>query len=518
MYIANRTVVGNMPPRERSGRIIDLIKFVENDPLYIQTYFPCSFTEVSGKLSISKKICADYMKYDPYMKELEKRKWIQWDMRLDKWNIEKWIQGKDPVYDKLTALKRLCLDETLKDQYGIQDEWKSFNEIKDKIKRAEIKQKIPYYFDLKRLCSLPEERTLLPKPLIYPDTLISSKRRISTGKRLERKRKRSRIGDTPLSSDHGTTDHENERQCAVAHKRVKGQRVLSPALPCSDDEMENDIQYIGTVSQTSKIAPNSSSTSRTPAPNPRSAEAWYMAQDVRNRSKSGIAPRRMTEVGSDSTSTSGSDASSTSVMDEGSPSSKQITIQSARMKINDTAQSHSEANRVQTCFQSTSPKKHSQPSNRSLGPERKSGNPNLEIQNQSHPILGRTTMGPGPEQKPTDPVARAWTKIKGENVLDPVFLESTTTYSLYSYSSNSRMEFSKYRPDVLKWSKLHPECETHLHSRARLEMAVEAFRRRVDANPLSHELLKMYRIFVPPGYLDDAVARAFVASLKQAGA
>ncbi|WVW79334.1 hypothetical protein I302_101302 [Kwoniella bestiolae CBS 10118] len=231
-----------MPPPKLSVRVgwppdlvFKLLQVISEDPLALQTYFPTSTTQALGKLKQSKKFCAVFFKNDNYMREIARLGYARRDHNRDEWNIEEWlkIDSKNTVYDKIVVLKRNYLSGKFRDDNGMKDEWRSFEDIPDRKKRHGLRAKIPYYFLLKNLCSR-DDNIYTSEALIITDTISSTQ-----SKRGKRKDRSPSI--ISISSDSEIPLRQIDDVPTSPVQAPKSKRVRR-AVPTSSPDIDKDIQ------------------------------------------------------------------------------------------------------------------------------------------------------------------------------------------------------------------------------------------------------------------------------------
>ncbi|WVQ63922.1 uncharacterized protein L199_002078 [Kwoniella botswanensis] len=215
--------------------VLKLLQAISEDSVALQTYFPISSTQALGKLKQSKKFCALFFKNDNYMIEIARLGYAKRDLDEDDWNIEEWlkIDSKDTVYDKVVLLKRHFRSGKFKEDNGIRDEWRSFDDVPNRRKRDELLDKIPYYFLLKKLCN-PDEDPSHSHPLILTQTPAST----NTIRSKRRQRSLSVISISSLGSASSGSDAPSSPVRPPKSKRVR--RTVPDSSPLMDDHMGDD--------------------------------------------------------------------------------------------------------------------------------------------------------------------------------------------------------------------------------------------------------------------------------------
>ncbi|OCF72701.1 hypothetical protein I204_07086 [Kwoniella mangroviensis CBS 8886] len=212
--------------------VLKLLQAISEDSAALQTYFPISSTQALGKLKQSKKFCALFFKNDQYMIEIERLGYAKRALQEDDWNIEEWlkIDSKDTVYDKVVLLKRHLRNGKFKEENGIRDEWRSFDDIPDRKRRDELLRKVPYYFLLKRLCN-PDDDPSHSHPLILTQAPAST----NTIRSKRRQRSLSIISIPSSGSASSASDAPSSPVRPPKSKRVR--RTVPDSSPLLDDRM-----------------------------------------------------------------------------------------------------------------------------------------------------------------------------------------------------------------------------------------------------------------------------------------
>ncbi|KAK6904307.1 hypothetical protein I203_105117 [Kwoniella mangroviensis CBS 8507] len=231
--------------------VLKLLQAISEDSAALQTYFPISSTQALGKLKQSKKFCALFFKNDQYMIEIERLGYAKRALEEDDWNIEEWlkIDSKDTVYDKVVLLKRHLRSGKFKEDNGIRDEWRSFDDIPDRKERDELLKKIPYYFLLKRLCNPDGDQNhsqplILTRPPASTNTIRSERRQRSLSViSISSSGSASSASDAP-SSPEEITESEDNSQNGFTGSESPDSPLHSPSSDSNHETCSSDVEEV----------------------------------------------------------------------------------------------------------------------------------------------------------------------------------------------------------------------------------------------------------------------------------
>ncbi|WRT69041.1 uncharacterized protein IL334_006024 [Kwoniella shivajii] len=221
---------------------LKLLEFIASNDTYRRALFPSSTTQIKNKLMVAQEACEEFLRYDDWMRDAERRGLVTWNERMGKWDIKDWDSNvANPIYTKVNSLRKSFEEGRYKDEHGFKNHWNSFDDIRDISKKNKLQKAHPYFFLLRRLCTPQYRTSARPQPLVLPDFERSFP---PSAKRKDRSP--SILPESSSDSEESQTlpklfdfDSPSSPVRAPLSKRVKWTVPSSP--PTSEQEMDDSV-------------------------------------------------------------------------------------------------------------------------------------------------------------------------------------------------------------------------------------------------------------------------------------